>query len=191
MSAMSRFGKRFCLLGLLAGAAAATVLETMPLPGIAAAADEVFAGTVLATGTFEGPPPRRLLLTDVTFGELVVLKGDLPAPTVTRRFAGGRLGRRKLAVSGIPEFALGDRVLIFGAPGQNEFCDAVGFEQGCYRAIIEAGTGRTIAADARWRPVYGFSAGLPLLAPPAPGDLPLGFATLLDHVRGLLAEEAR
>jgi hypothetical protein len=163
----------------------------MPLPDLAAGAAEVFAGTVLATETFEGPPPRRLLLTDVTFGNLVVLKGGLPDPTVTRRFAGGRLGRRRLVVEGVPEFAVGDRVLLFGAPGRNEFCDTLGFEQGCYRAGPEAGTGRAIAADARERPVYGFDRGFPLLVPPAPGAAPLSFAALLDHVRGLLPEAPR
>ena len=77
---------------------------------------------------------RRTIETMVTLDVDRYLKGSLGSP-LEFRVPGGELGRYRNVVVGAPEFAVGDRVIVFlGATGPM-VPFIVGFNQGVYRLV--------------------------------------------------------
>ncbi|MHC4861412.1 MAG: matrixin family metalloprotease, partial [Planctomycetota bacterium] len=171
---------------ILVGATAqATVIKHMSLAEVTAGADVVFVGTVEGKRTLEGDPIR----TEVTLGDLDVLKGEIAGTTVSYRFAGGDLGERGLRVIGVPEFSKGGRYLLFVARDHDPYCPTVGWWQGRYTILEGSDTSGELLADSDGRPVYGFVDGQPVLHPSRGQDGPLTLSAFADLVRGLAKGE--
>jgi hypothetical protein len=125
------------------GMAEGTTLRSMTLVDVMAEAETIFIGTVESTTSVQGGPPHDLLFTEVTFRDLEFLKGAAPVTGLKLRFGGGRVGNRRVVIPGMPQFAPGERVVLF-ANGKSGLCPAVGWHQGCFRVrdgLVEGPTG--------------------------------------------------
>lgn len=134
---MTRFTRTTCaLLGLLSAlvgsrvASATTVIEK-DLDALSAEADRVFVGTVAAIESAWADTDQRYIASWVTFDRIDPLLG-VGSPEVTLRFSGGQIGDLVQHVQGLPQLAVGDRVVIFARDG-NAVSPLVGFHQGCLR----------------------------------------------------------
>jgi hypothetical protein len=172
---------------LLLAPASGTVLEQLTIEKVESRAESILVATVKGKSEFAGAPPGCPILTEVEFDSLVVLKGDDPGATVSYRFAGGRLGGKRLAIAGMPEFEIGERYVLFLAPDLDRLCPIVGWWQGRYRVLPALPGAEPVVADSAGRPVYGFTNGLPVLTPPDEEAKPL----TLPAFTGLVKELAR
>ncbi len=122
-----------------AGPAHASTGERLALPDLLTRADLVFAGTVVGIESKQSDvvdaTDAKLPHTFVTFAIEDVVKGSSTAgKLVTLRFLGGPDDKgRVLEVSGVPQFALGDRDLLFART--DAICPLVGWEGGRLRLV--------------------------------------------------------
>jgi hypothetical protein len=122
------------LLCLLVSPAGATVLIPADLAELAHDANVIARGHVVAVDG-RWTDDRRTIETIVTLETESYLKGQLSA-TLQFRVPGGTLGRYRNIVMGAPQFAVGQRVLVFlGARGpQVPF--VLGLNQGVYHVGV-------------------------------------------------------
>jgi len=85
---------------------------------------------------------RRGIETVVTIEAETVLKGQL-THTVQFRVPGGTLGRYRNIVMGAPQFAVGQRVIVFLGASGPEIPHLLGMSQGVYR-VSASEDGRTV-----------------------------------------------
>ena len=115
-------------LALVSGAAATTIIAKS-FRSMAVEADGVFSGVVTDVRAYrrgeDGP-----IWTAVRFGDVRWLAGAGGAEKELH-FAGGRIGELAEVVGGMPQFTVGQRVLLFvhDAPTASP---VVGFHQGCF-----------------------------------------------------------
>jgi hypothetical protein len=136
---------------LLAAPAAATTVIEKDLSELSAEADLVFVGRVAAVESRWRDEERRAIETVVTFDVLESLYGDASGQ-VKLPFAGGELDGLREVVAGLPQFTVGEQVVVFATehPGISPI---VGFHQGCFRVV----TGPTgpVVLNAENAPVTG------------------------------------
>jgi hypothetical protein len=115
-----------------APATATTVIEK-DLSQLSAEADLVFVGRVAAVESRWRDEGRKAVETVVTFDVLESLYGDAPAQ-VKLPFAGGEVDGLREVVAGLPQFTVGEQVVVFATehPGISPI---VGFHQGCFRVV--------------------------------------------------------
>ncbi len=90
--------------------AVAATFERMDLDRLTFGAEQIFAGTAAsASSRFAG----RQIVTDFTFVDVEVIKGELSEPSPKVRMLGGTMGDMSLAIPGAPTFQLGRRYLVF------------------------------------------------------------------------------
>ena len=137
----------------------ATTVEPLTLSEVVDGAEVIAVGTVSAiTDTWD--TERETPLTEVTFSVLEVLKGEIGGAELTLQFLGGASpGGARLAVAGMPQFAVGDRTVLFSAGNGIEACPLVGWWQGLYRLFYDAGQDAFTVADHAGRPVVGIDGG--------------------------------
>lgn len=137
MNSASRIALPRCCALLLVGTAGWFVqaggVETMTLPTLAEHAGQVLVGTVQSSRSYWAENPRRIE-TELVFGELRFLKGRLPDSGLEFRLVvpGGRVADWELRVSCTPQFAVGERWLLFLLPTYKTF-PVVGLHQGAFR----------------------------------------------------------
>jgi hypothetical protein len=175
-----------CVLFLSASFARATVIRRLTLAEVERDASEIFVGTVRMTTAVEGPAPRKLIYTEVTFENLDVIKGKIPAATTSYRFAGGEIGERRVEVHGMPRFEVGGRYLVFADAKRDPFCPAIGWHQGRYTVKTDPESRIEQLADSDGRPVYSFTGGQPVTTPPSEDAEPLTLDAGLEIVRELM-----
>lgn len=113
--------------------AAATVVIAKDFAQLCAEAELIFVGTVTAVESRWSDPQRRAIETAVTFGDLVWVRGPV-RPTITLRFAGGSLDGLHEEVAGVPQFAVGERRVLFAREG-DWVSPVVGFHQGVFQVV--------------------------------------------------------
>ncbi len=146
-------GRRPVATGVLAallGAAAghATTVVPMSLATLADHAGQVLLGEVVAVRSYWADNPRRIE-TEVRLTGVEYLKGALPdsRPEFTLIVPGGTVGTVTARIGCAPEFALGDRWLLFLLPEYRVF-PTVGVGQGAFRIRSDPdGTPRVFTAD--------------------------------------------
>lgn len=148
--------------------AAASTFLAMTTDELAAKADSVVEGRVVAVRSFWNPE-HTAILTEADLEIDQTLVGDASG-VVTLRTFGGRVGRRLIVAQGFPTFQQGERLLLFLEPEQDGARKVLGYQQGQYRIRADA-KGRAIAVPA-------FETGPTLLLPngktaPAPQALPV------------------
>ncbi len=129
------------MLGALAAAAipaaaSATLVISADLPELAHDARAIARGRVAAV-TGRWTDDRRTIETIVTLEVERYLKGSFGS-TIEFRVPGGDLGRYRSIVVGAPEFAPGDRVIVFLGASGPMVPYIVGFNQGVYRVAQNA-----------------------------------------------------
>jgi len=137
------------LLPLLgAGMAEATTVVPMPLATLADHAGQVLLGEVVAARSYWTDNPRRIE-TEVRLAAVEYLKGALPdaLPEFTLIVPGGTVGTVTARVGCAPQFAVGDRWLLFLLPEYRVF-PTVGVGQGAFRIRSDPGAApRVYTAD--------------------------------------------
>ena len=133
--------------------AQATTVEPMTFSQVVAGADVIAFGTVTAIhDTWDDE--LKLPFTQVTFTDLETLKGVVAGPELALRFLGGIApDGLTLVVPGMPRFAVGDRAAVFSTGNGLRPCPLVGWWQGLYRLIFDAGQDAFTVADHAGRPV--------------------------------------
>jgi hypothetical protein len=168
------------LVGSIASSATATVLLPADLGVLSREARTIARGRVVALDS-QWTDDRRAVETFVTIDVESYLKGSLGS-ALTFRVPGGRLGRFRSIVVGAPEFAVGQRIVVFlgyRAPGVPY---VLGLGQGVYR-LVPAGSNWNVAP-----PVIVPGVATASAQPVVRGDLgrrPLGLAAFERQVRSL------
>ena len=116
-------------------------------------AEIVAAGTVTAiTETWDAE--QEAPFTEVTFSELDVVKGNVGREDLTLQFLGGTDPEGYvLVVSGMPQFEVGDRAVVFSAGNGSVVNPIVGSSQGLYRLFYDPGQDGFTVADHAGRAV--------------------------------------
>lgn len=175
---------------LLLAPASGTVLKRLTIADVEDRAERILVATVRSVSEFAGVPPESPILTEVVFESLTVLKGNDPGATIAYRFAGGKVGERRLRIAGMPEFEVGERYVLFAAPALDTLCPIVGWWQGRYRVLPAIPGTEPVVGDSDGRPVYGFTNGLPVITPPDEEVKPLTLSAFVGLVEELLRQRA-
>jgi hypothetical protein len=118
----------------------ATVVVPIEFRELVAAAPVIVHGQVVdvRAGWIEG---RRAIETSVTVAAADYLKGNLGG-SLTFRVPGGQIGRYRTVFVGAPEFKNGDEVVLFLKRAGAASLYIVGLNQGAFRVLADARTGR-------------------------------------------------
>jgi hypothetical protein len=114
----------------------ATTILGMDFDAQCAEAERIFVGEVKAVESRRTVANPRYIETVVTFAVEDVVAGSVPG-RVDLRFFGGRVGDEQQSIDGMPEFAVGERYVVFTqADGERPLVSpVVGFNQGLYRVV--------------------------------------------------------
>ena len=141
------------------GALQATTVEPMTFSEVVDGAELVAVGAVTAiTETWDAE--REMPFTEVTFSVLEALKGEVGAELTLQFLGGPAPDGPTLAVEGMPEFAVGDRAVVFSTGNGIVACPLVGWWQGLYRLFYDAGQDAFTVADHTGRAVTGIAGGV-------------------------------
>lgn len=132
------------LLVALASPARATTVLRVPLEEMARACDLVVQARVEAVHTSAAPEDERRVSTTVRLEVLRVLKGHPTAPALTLTLPGGRTDRWTLMIPGMPQFRVGEEVVLFLEKTSAGLRPA-GLSLGTYRVRRDSETGRVRA----------------------------------------------
>ncbi len=160
--------------------ASATTIIAKDFAALCAEADLIFVGTVRAVVSRWTDPEQRAIETLVTFSDVTPVFGT-EGREVTLRFGGGQVGTLREEIAGVPQFAVGDRRVIF-ARREYSVSPIVGFHQGVF-PVVDTPQGPVVAGVEAAAPEEGASTEAPRAS--REGAVPLD--TFLDRVRRELA----
>ena len=158
------------LIVLLVNAQGVAVSAPLPPPTLTSLvtdADLIAAGTVADISVYPATD-NSTIYTFVTLKELDVVDGAYAGPSLTLRLEGGELRqsffrKRGMRISGMPEFAAGDRVLVFIRNNTQAVCPLVAGELGVFRLkATEPGSLR----------VFSYRSGIELAGIKYPAEAP-------------------
>ena len=121
------------------GVASSTTVVPLTFDNVVSKAELIFVGQVIDRRSTYASGRARLIVTDVTFDVLRVIKGSAGLRTQLT-FLGGRVGSEGLIVSGMPQFEIGDRDMLF-VSDRIAASPLVGFWQGRFRIVRDPATG--------------------------------------------------
>lgn len=131
--------------------AGAVSFEARSFDALAAEAEQVVIGTVAAKSARR--TGAREIVTDYRFDNLKIIKGTVPAASLTVTMLGGSVGADSLAVAGAPAFRLGVRYLVFVSGNGSVMFPIVGGDQGIFQMRTDASSGVSRVHDYNGRPV--------------------------------------
>ncbi len=116
--------------------AKASTARTLGFSEIAKSAEIIADVTVQNLQSYwAAPAGGKAIRTRVDFAVNSAIKGN-PGQTLSLEFLGGTVGDRSLRVPGVPQFAVGERYILFSAgPNQPLVCPVLGLDQGAMRVI--------------------------------------------------------
>jgi len=129
----------------------ATTLLYQSFDDLVTKAEAIVIGTVYSVESLYDQ--NREIYTFVTLGELEILKGTYPQPTLVIRMEGGIIGETTQKVIGSPWFHVNDRPLLFIQGNGQYMVPFVGWTQGVFQVRVEEITGRTTIYDYEGNPV--------------------------------------
>lgn len=129
----------------------ATTLEKQDLASVSSQADRIFVARVASTQACWDQAEGQIFTT-VVFDVIEGIKNATPGQRVTLRFIGGMAivpGRdvQTLQVPGVPQFADGERVLLFAMDDPRLFCPVAGWFQGAFEVVRDPKSGEDVVAD--------------------------------------------
>lgn len=137
------------LLTLAAAAVEATTVIEKDLSDLCNEADKIFVGRVVSVESGWRDESQKSIQTVVTFAVTEPVFG-VDGGDVRLVFAGGEAGGIREVVAGMPEFHVGEQVLLF-ASDQPSLSPVIGFHQGYFR-VVDDGKGQVVL-DSESRPV--------------------------------------
>ena len=142
----------FLLCGLVA-TATGTSVKKLTLDDVVRHADLIFVGTAAEkTSRKDADDEHFPIWTDVRFDRLTVLKGGA-RPSYTVAMAGGRVGKKALFVTGMPEFEVGRRYVVCVRATKKGPCPFIGWGQGVFRVVDETDRTEPFLEDAEGVPL--------------------------------------
>ena len=140
---------------LLPRTAAPTSVVAPTFDELVARAESVVVAQVVATrSTWVDSRAGRSIVTDVTFSIERTLKGPIYAER-SLEFLGGTVGDDTLRVTGMPQFHVGDRDVLFINDSGRPVSPIVGFMYGRFHIVRDAGTGVEMVRTHDGRPLAG------------------------------------
>jgi hypothetical protein len=130
------------IVGVSAISAQATTVNPLDLPDLVDKAEIIADVTVTNTQPYVYySPDGRSVHTRVTLRlNSPAIKGNVASPLVLD-FVGGSVGYLKMAVSGVPQLQVGQRLIIFShAPGDFYVSPFIGLDQGAMRVVHDQTT---------------------------------------------------
>jgi hypothetical protein len=120
---------------------------------LVARAESVFVARVVAErSTWVDSRAGRAIVTDVTFAIERTIKGPIYAER-SLEFLGGTVGDDTLRVSGMPEFHIGDRDVLFVSDSGRPASPLVGFMYGRFRVLRDVRSGVEVVRTHDGRPL--------------------------------------
>jgi hypothetical protein len=138
------------LLSLTFGVAHGASFVPKDFGQLVAEAEQLFIGTVMETQSRK--LPNGGIVTDITFGELRVLKGAAAEP-IMLEVLGGTVGDETLELPGIPIFQVGVRYLVFSKGSGTTIFPVVGGDQGMFQVVRDPATGAEMVLNANGKPI--------------------------------------
>lgn len=178
----------FLLLYFRSPTAHATTAIEQTFPDLVHRAEVIAVGTVSEISE-HWDTTHQAPFTSVTFSNLTVIKGDVQGSTLTLDFFGGHTpDGRILSISGVPQFTIGEKSVVFSTDNQKDFCPLVGIWQGRLRVQFDRQRGEEIISDNFHTPIVGLQNGvLQKLLPESQAQSALPLSTLVN----LIHEEMR
>jgi hypothetical protein len=163
---------------ILAVPSLATSFEQKNFDQLVAEAEDIFAGTAITA------LPRRLaaggIVTDVTFSNLQIVKGNSASTEISLMTMGGTIGTETMQIRGLPKFQTGNTYLIFSQGNGTTIFPVVGGDQGMFQIRSDVVTGEKRVYSANGMPIVNPSV-LQALSLQAPASVPL--AVFLEAIR--------
>lgn len=145
-----------CLLLVGSPGHATTVLH-QSFPELVQKADTIVVGTV-STIAAEWDAAAERPYTFVTFSDLDIRKGSAQATLTLRLLGGPDPDGNILTISGVPEFHLGDRLVLFIAGNDHYAVPLVGLWQGLYRVVYDPGRDEDVLYTSARQPLTALPA---------------------------------
>jgi hypothetical protein len=155
--------------------------------------DLVTQAEVIAVGTVTDirdhwDTEKKAPLTLVTFSHLTVVKGS-PGNSFTLEFLGGKMPNGLvMTIPGVPQFAVGEKAVVFCAGNRRDFCPLVGIWQGVLRVMDDPQRKIETVSDNFRVPIIGIEEGkLVKRSPATVTQPPLSLSALLQTIQQTLS----
>jgi hypothetical protein len=143
-SALALWGRLLCTTVaalLLSARASATTVAAPEFDELVNESDFVVRATVKSVRSEYSRPGGKSIVTYVELDVKEVITGDPPSPLVLRML-GGRVGDKRMVVSGAPEFVVGDEDILFVRDNGKVFNPLTALMHGRYPIARDEATGR-------------------------------------------------
>lgn len=167
----------------------ATSVTEFTFTDLVAQADVIAVGTVTEIRE-QWDAEKKAPLTLVTFSNLTVVKGS-PGSSFTLEFLGGKMPNGLvMTIPGVPQFAVGEKAVVFCAGNGRDFCPLVGIWQGILRVATDPQRGVETVSDNFRVPIVKIEDGKfvkrsPQTATQPPLSLPALMQTIQHTVQSL------
>jgi len=185
---------RMALLSVLilgSSAAQATTVLPMTFSQVVAGAEVVAIGVVSAVeATWD--EEREMPFMEVTVSDIDAVKGQVGNGQLTLRLLGGPAPNGlTLRVSGMPQFAVTQQVVVFSTRDDGRPCPLVGWWQGLYRIVYDAERDARTVLDHAGRPVAAIEGdvGQRVVRLSTASGVPAEDALTLEEFRSLIVSE--
>ncbi len=155
-------------------------------------ADLVTQADVIAAGTVtdireQWDEEKKAPLTLVTFSDLTIVKGS-PGSSFTLEFLGGKMpSGLVMMISGVPQFSVGEKAVVFCAGNHRDFCPLVGIWQGALRVMSDPQRGVETVSDNFRVPILKIEDGKLIKRSPETATQPsLSLSSLMQTIQHTL-----
>ena len=162
-------------LSLLCSYSAATTILPVTFDESVSKAEQIFIGWVEEIRS-EFNDDETQIYTYATFQVLETIEGTEPQDSAyTIRLTGGQVGDKHLVIVGMPEFEIGEMVLLFVHLNNRAMCPIVGWSQGYYR--IDGQGPQMVVTDYCHNPIVGVDDAGVLMRADSPAMAQRGYAS--------------
>ncbi len=169
----------------------ATTVVPMTFSQVVAGAEVIGIGVVSAVeATWDAE--REMPFTEVTVSDIDAVKGQVGNGQLTLRFLGGPAPNGlTLEVSGMPQFAVAQEVVVFSTRDDGRPCPLVGWWQGLYRIVYDAERDARTVVDHAGRAVAAIEGdvGQRVVRLSGASGAPAEDALTLEEFRSLIVRE--